>query len=93
MKTYINQYHVSQCYGGPEEGGWYYHHEDPLSSLDTDGWLEGDRLIRLTQLQDKDDALNKTLPDFYSVLSEGEYVTRLEDKPAERYPESRPYYE
>lgn len=29
---YVNVYHVEQCYGGPEEGGWYYDSGEPLES-------------------------------------------------------------
>jgi hypothetical protein len=30
---YINVYLVSQLYGGPEEGGWYYDAGEPLASV------------------------------------------------------------
>jgi len=28
MRFYVSQYVVDRCYGGPEEGGWYYDWED-----------------------------------------------------------------
>ena len=24
MNYFVNQYEIDRCYGGPEEGGWYY---------------------------------------------------------------------
>lgn len=30
---YVNVYHVSQLYGGPEEGGWYYDAGEPIASI------------------------------------------------------------
>jgi len=27
-RFYVSQYTVDRCYGGPEEGGWYYDWED-----------------------------------------------------------------
>jgi hypothetical protein len=26
---YIHKYEDNQCYGGPEEGGWWYNHAEP----------------------------------------------------------------
>jgi len=30
---YINVYEVVQCYGGPEEGGWWYYAGTPIESI------------------------------------------------------------
>jgi hypothetical protein len=30
---YINAYGVTRCYGGAEEGGWWYNHRHPLASI------------------------------------------------------------
>jgi hypothetical protein len=30
---YVNAYLVGQLYGGPEEGGWYYHVWTPLAAI------------------------------------------------------------
>jgi hypothetical protein len=32
MAVYLNVYEVWQCYGGPEEGGWWYAAGSPLES-------------------------------------------------------------
>jgi hypothetical protein len=31
--TYVNVYAMSRCYGGPEEGGWYYDAGVPVTSV------------------------------------------------------------
>lgn len=33
---YVNCYKVSLCYGGPEEGGWWYDAGEPLASVPLD---------------------------------------------------------
>ena len=30
---YINAYIVSRCYGGPEEGGWWFDSGEPIASI------------------------------------------------------------
>ena len=30
---YLNAYSVTRRYGGPEEGGWYYNHREPIASI------------------------------------------------------------
>lgn len=32
-KLYVNVYGVTRCYGGPEEGGWFYNQSYPLASV------------------------------------------------------------
>ena len=33
MKFFVNQYEVYRCFGGPEEGGWYYDRGKFISCL------------------------------------------------------------
>jgi len=30
---YVNAYEVTRHYGGPEEGGWYFNHHEPIASI------------------------------------------------------------
>ena len=30
---YVNAYCITRQYGGPEEGGWYYNHAEPVASI------------------------------------------------------------
>jgi hypothetical protein len=34
---YVNVYQKRQCYGGPEEGGWWFDAWEPLEELDEEG--------------------------------------------------------
>lgn len=33
IMTHVNVYEISRCYGGPEEGGWYYDHYEIIESV------------------------------------------------------------
>ena len=33
MNYYVNKYEIDRCYGGPEEGGWYYSSGEFLGRL------------------------------------------------------------
>lgn len=33
MRLYVNIYAVSRCYGGPEEGGWWFEAGEPVGSV------------------------------------------------------------
>ena len=93
-------YRRHRCYGGPEEGGWYYD-QDELSRVD-------DHMKLVRQFPDKDAArayaneaqviLDREEPDnarpLSSVLSNGMYCAVVTDElPHERDPLHRPYYE
>lgn len=47
-RVYLNAYAVSRCYGGPEEGGWWYDDREPLASLPV--LKKGDNLERATKM-------------------------------------------
>jgi hypothetical protein len=90
---YINQYHVSQRYGGPEEGGWWYSAGECLQSINVTDWPQ--KLIDsvLEQFRVDDKAMNANLPPFHSVNSEGNYRSEIEEEPGVSFPEQRPHYE
>src|SRR5687767_5635164 len=59
---------VSRCYGGPEEGGWYYDHYSPLRVFyvpKARAWRLRDLLERLA------DKANEGAPPLWSVASNG----------------------
>ena len=96
--VYVNVYLVDQLYGGPEEGGWWYDTGEPVESIcvpaqSTSG-LTREAAEKLRQSkQVYYDSLNKDRRPKHSVLSDGVYEVCLEDRFAEPYPETRPYYE
>lgn len=44
-KLYVTVYDCQQCYGGPEEGGWYYNWLTRVRSFPVSSKEEGRRLI------------------------------------------------
>jgi hypothetical protein len=86
----LNVYFVDRCYGGPEEGGWYY----------DAGQVERTILVRkgvsLDRARDRVqrvvDAWNEGCAPLHSVLSTGRYALRVQDTLGKDYPEERPYY-
>ena len=32
-RMYVNAYEITRHYGGPQEGGWFYNHREPLASI------------------------------------------------------------
>lgn len=94
--------HEWMCYGGPEEGGWWYDAGEPVT--------EGDA-PQFTKVLDNEDAaydycrcLNETVVDNmnkeafdheYSSVCGGERFAAYiyEDEYPKPYPEERPHYE
>lgn len=90
-RRYVNAYSVARCYGGPEEGGWWYDAGEPLASVpvesDEDEERERERLRALFA------------PDFEgerhrsSVLGGDNLEIYVEDEVAAPFPSTQPHYE
>lgn len=95
---FANAYHVEQCYGGPEEGGWYFDAGYPIKSIRL-GKNPGLRRIKAArkqlcrELEAEHAAGVDGRPEYTSVLSEGDLRIHIENHQARLWPESRPYYE
>lgn len=85
---YVNVYHVSRHYGGPEEGGWWYNIGEVVESVEAS--------------VDKADEMKETLiekhkeeneGDIYSVLGGIQVNVCVEDEPGQNYPAETPHYE
>lgn len=91
-RLYVNVYLWDQAYGGPEEGGWWYHTfapvEDECVMHDTEAHAEEhlEHVLAWAQTENAE----RGHPS--SVLSDGHYVARLEAWPAEPQPAERPQY-
>jgi hypothetical protein len=78
MAIYLNTYLVSQAYGGPEEGGWWYETGEPKQSIIID--KDND----LNKLYAKEDEKNLRLNRWWNKLiecwreSSGEKKERLD---------------
>ena len=87
---FVNVYEIDRCYGGPEEGGWWF---DAGYAKETRavGTLDEARAAYrnlLAAWPDEDG------PGVSSVIySGGNYNVCVERHPARDYPEARPHYE
>jgi len=87
---FVNVYRVDRCYGGPEEGGWYY---DAGEIVETH-IVVGEQAARLLS-----NALiagrfsNEGSRGLGSVLSAGEWRICVEDCPGENFPKEAQRYE
>lgn len=86
---YVNVYLVQRCYGGPEEGGWWYDAGEPVASVPV--WSNEEK--EETKLKLKEKFNNDENVPISSVLSKGEYQIYVEDDFAQIFPKSKPYYE
>ena len=88
--SFANVYEIDRAWGGPEEGGWWYDCAVPVKSARVfdDNLFEVEAALKAWCAEQ-----NEGSPDIGSVLSEGEYVVRLESSPAKAWPEHRPHYE
>lgn len=92
-------YMEDKLYGGPEEGGWYYHAGDlvmePRAAAllrgfdnEEDAWDYANKLNNTTMEQ-----WNEGRPSISSCLSEGRYVAIAEEgMPVPYFPEEIPHY-
>jgi hypothetical protein len=83
----VGVYHVDRCYGGPEEGGWFF-----------DAWQHvASRLVRKPQWPGIKDELLREYPDdgrpLSSVLSRGVTDVVLENRVGQFETRERPHYE
>ena len=89
---YVNAYSVCRCYGGPEEGGWYYDEGQPLASVplraDVEAGVIEIEKSRLTSLLGWTSKYSRS-----SVLGGDDFKVYVEDHTAVPFPEVRPHYE
>lgn len=95
---WVNVYEMSQEYGGPEEGGWWYDSGEPVESrryVCTSATAEEHRQVRQAELDNasEDDGGNKGRPQYSHSNSRGRASVYVEDHFARFFPKSRPHYE
>ena len=89
LYLYVNAYAVSRCYGGPEEGGWWYDSGRPLASVPVTYGAPTEFISHYLET-----LLGwKNRDDRYSVLGGEDFVVYVERKIATEFPESTPHYE
>jgi hypothetical protein len=86
---YVNTYSLSQGYGGPEEGGWWFSCGEPVEDA-CEVW-ETEHAAQIAA-----GALREQYPrtdNQFSVLGGDDHVVVIEDHPPRAFPERRPRYE
>ena len=93
-KFYVNVYAVDRCWGGSEEGGWWYDAGTPFDGIPRNSWgCDTHEEAQLLQ-----GWLEKTLVDYqptrnrYSVIGGADVLAWIEEHPPEEFPGYRPHY-
>jgi hypothetical protein len=91
---YVAAYRTSQCFGGPEEGGWYYEHGEPVAAVPitvTYRWIDrGERRLYPEVSIDEYERVRKLLEE---TLGYVDLRVCLENMWPTEYPRFRPHYE
>jgi hypothetical protein len=92
LPVYVNAYRVTQAYGGPEEGDWWYDVGEPLASVPIHTEEQEDtvrNLLHTVLAPQFEDARPRT-----SATGDGEdLVITVERHLAAPFPATRPHYE
>ena len=96
---YIHKHEVSQQYGGPEEGGWWFTSGFPVEDwtpIEIEDEEQAFEVCRALNAYEKDRAKREEEYEFTSVLSHrsSHYSYDVSgDYTAKPFPERRPHYE
>ena len=88
-ERYINVYRLEQCYGGPEEGGWYWQSWDCGASVEIDRLSTHQRQVMLSLLREQ-------YPDSQDMplnYQGDDHVVYIENRKAESETREVPRYE
>lgn len=89
--VYVNAYEVGQCYGGREEGGWWYDSGEPLASIPC---MDAEQIAAArAHLQAVFGPTYEGARDRTSVIGEPNLEIYEEEHTAKFFPETRPHYE
>lgn len=86
-ERWVNVYDVTRCWGGPEEGGWWYHAGD---------CIEAHHVGSRAQAEALQDELRERYPRTgkrYSVLGGDDWDVRIELEKGTSFPSQTPRYE
>lgn len=99
---FLGLYEIELCYGGPEEGGWWYTWQDHKVSVVIPSGTEAQQaaadLAARAGLAETALDLGLTLPgegirSFRSASPQQDAIISIEDKPGEHQSTERPRYE
>ncbi|AIW03169.1 hypothetical protein CPT_Mater234 [Bacillus phage Mater] len=86
--VYVNVYLVERCYGGPEEGGWYYNHYECIEVFPVRN-IAADTMLSVLE----DEHAHKSWGNIYSVLGGEEVHVMIEAEPKQSETKEKPIYE
>ena len=89
--VYVNVYLTDRCYGGPEEGGWWYDCKVVQEVLRCKDEAHA-KIVYERKLEEYKEENRNRRSDISSVLSEGRFDVTLQAWPGERQPAERPHY-
>jgi hypothetical protein len=102
---YVNVYDVDRCYGGPEEGSWYYDcgtpNVDAFGTASIKAWSETEAKLLMDKMLQSLKQPNTHIKNGvyvghlsrYSVIGGPDVELQIESLPAARWPTRRPHYE
>ena len=92
-ENYVNVYRISQCYGGPEEGGWYYSAWDCVASIEIDRLTLREKLEVKALLEKQYPPKCQLTYEEYWGTDADDYEVLIENRKAERATKEIPRYE
>lgn len=90
-RVFINAYAVTQGYGGPEEGGWWYEIREPVASMPVHDPTNIETVAKLLDAYLESEYGDRR--EYYSAAGGEDGSLVCEDHPAKAEPETRPHYE
>lgn len=85
--VFVNVYEVDRCYGGPEEGGWWYDAGTLVESAEVPAGEAEEVAAELAEQYPHTGKVGSVL------YQGGDYRIRVEDEPGADYPVEAPHYE
>lgn len=92
-QVYANVYRVSRCYGGPEEGGWWYDVGEPLESVRIDPLITTEEVEALEKRLKANWGFEQSERGRYSMAGGADVSVIFENHFAQEWPERAPRYE
>lgn len=91
--VYVSAYTVDRCYGGAEEGGWYYDWYTFVSVVATrPTWEEARAFANLLDDAQREQDREEGKRERWSVIGSADTVYIVENVPGEERSTERPYY-
>ena len=87
---FVNVYLVNRCYGGSEEGGWWFDAGEIVECVPCRNEVFA---RKVKESFEKGEYSNEGRRELSSVACGGVYEVVIEDRPGEDYPKEKPFYE